>query len=165
MKNNKQPTKTPDTKELTDLTMNFLNSAMTMKELRGMSDKEMEAIYASAYNMYNHGKFQQAEEIFQLLCQLDPYKVKYWMGLGASFHMSKEYSKALEAYSFAAMIDMKNPYPSFHAGDCLVQLKDYEHAEQAFLAAAQICEETKKHPEVAKQARALMEGLKKKSKK
>lgn len=140
----------------------------TLKDLRGLKNEEMEACYTAAYNFYNHGKFIEALHIFTTLCMFDNLNPKYWLGLGATRQMLKDFSGAVEAYSLAAVLDLTNPKPPFHAADCLLALKEYDKAKMALEAAIAIVEtsktDKKEYKAVAEQAKNLLELLKKEEK-
>ncbi len=143
----------------------FLTNNSTLKELKGLTDKEMEAVYTAAFNYYSHDKFKEAHELFTALCQFDHQQFKYWMGLGASRQMLKQHEGAVEAYGMAALIDNANPKVPFHAADCLLALKDYERAKQALEAAIFISKALKKHKDIQSEAESLLEMIDAKLKK
>ena len=50
-------------KEIKEAAQKFLNGS-TIKELRGITNDEMEAVYSLAFNYYRTGKFEEAEKLF-----------------------------------------------------------------------------------------------------
>lgn len=149
--------------QMETLVHDFLLNQKTFKDLKGITDKEMEGIYATAYNFYSHGKFDRAEDIFSALCQMDHYKSKYWLGLGASRQMQKKYEKAIDAYGLATLMDINNPLPAFYTAHCLLKLNNKENAIKAFEAVILLCGDKEEHKEVKSQTEQLLEGLKKPS--
>lgn len=151
--------------QMQTLVHDFLSNQKTFKDLKGITDKEMEGIYATAYNFYTHGKLDRANEIFSALCQMDPYQSKYWMGLGATRQMEKKYEKAIEAYGLATLMDAKNPLPAFYAAHCFMKLENFDGAIKALEASILLSQDKKEHKDLHSQAEQLLEGLKKKSEK
>lgn len=150
--------------QMETLVHDFLSNQKTFKDIKGITDKEMEGIYATAYNFYTHGKFDRANDIFSALCQMDPYQSKYWLGLGATRQMEKKYEKAIEAYGLATLMDSKNPFPAFHSAHCFMKLSNNDSAIKALEAVTEIAKDKKEYKDVLSQAEQLLEGLKKKTK-
>lgn len=156
----KNPEVSPE--QLAGLVTDFLANQKTFKDLRGITDKEMEAIYSTAYNFYSHGKFDRAKNIFLALTQLDNSKPKYWVGLGASRQMLKEYQPAIEAYGLAMLFDTKDPKPVFYASGCFMKLNENDMAMKALDTAIEIAGKNPEHKDLRNQAENLLEGLRKK---
>lgn len=148
--------------QLSELVQDFLVNQKSFKDLQGITDKEMEAIYATAYNFYSHGKFDRAKSIFLALSQLDHYQPKYWVGLGASRQMLKEYQPAIDAYGLAMLLDPNDPKPAFYASNCFMRLAQHDKAILALEAVIEVAEDNPDHKDIRSQAENLLEGLRKK---
>lgn len=111
-------------KKLADVLNKVMKKGMLAKEALGLNDTVVEGLYAQAYRLYNTGKYVDASYVFRILITLDPTEPKYLLGLGACFHMGKEYQNAIEAYTMCAVIDPQNPVPHYHASDCYLNLGD-----------------------------------------
>ena len=61
----------------------FMNGLITLQELEGISDDEMEMIYALGFNFFTYGKYDAAKDIFTGLTAYAPYTAHYWRALGA----------------------------------------------------------------------------------
>ena len=55
-----------------------------LRDLKGITDEEMEALYALAYHHYQAGHRQEALQRFKLLVTLDPLEQRFWLGLGGA---------------------------------------------------------------------------------
>ena len=55
----------------------------TVREQKGITDAEMNAVYAVAHNFYMTGRYEDAETVFKFLVIFDHLNPKYWIGLGA----------------------------------------------------------------------------------
>lgn len=84
---------------------NFMNGLITLLELEGISDEEMETIYALGYNYFICGKYPAAKDIFTILTAYAPYTAHYWRALGAVNQQMKNYTEALAAYDMAIAND------------------------------------------------------------
>jgi len=94
----------------------------TPKDVLGLTDDMIEGIYGQAYNLYNTGKYLQAIEVFRMLLMIAPTEAKYSMGLGACFHMLKEYKNAINAYGVLVVMDPRSPVGFYHMSDCFIQM-------------------------------------------
>lgn len=72
-----------------------------LKDLRGVSNDQMESIYSFAYEFYEQGKLDEAERLFHFLCIYDLYDTRYWLGLAAIYQLKENYQKAIDIYAVA----------------------------------------------------------------
>ncbi len=79
----------------------FMNGLITLQELEGISDEEMETIYALGYNFFTYGKYDAARDIFTGLTAYAPYTAHYWRALGAVNQQQRDYGEAIVAYDMA----------------------------------------------------------------
>lgn len=115
-------------------------SDFSLENLPILSDGVVEGIYSFAYNYYEKGFYEEAEVLFRLLTALRMRSSKYWKGLGAAFQMRKKYPEAIEAYGWAAVNDkeLTDPYPHFHAAECLYSSNEIKRGLQALNSAKAI---------------------------
>lgn len=116
----------------------FANGA-TMKEVRGITNDELEAVYSLGFGYYNTGKFEDAQKLFEFLVLFDHLSTKYWFALGAVQQAQKEYQKAISSYSYSSFLDLENPKSQFHAAECYLALGDKANAASAIMALEQYC--------------------------
>jgi len=83
----------------------FMNGLITLQELEGISDDEMETIYALGYNFFTYGKYDAAKDIFTGLTAYAPYTAHYWRALGAVNQQLKDYGEAIASYDMAIAND------------------------------------------------------------
>lgn len=111
----------------------------TIRDLKGLTDEEMEAIYSMGFGFYNTGRYDDAEKVFKFLVMFDHLCQKYWVGLGAVHQMKKDYEKAITCYGFGSFLDLKNPKPQYHAAECFLALGDKVNATSALDALEEYC--------------------------
>lgn len=117
-------------------------------------DKDtIDILYAHAYQLYNSGKYKQAEIVFIFLSFMDPSSVPIRLGIAASMHKNKEYREAIDAYQAIVPMDPYNPMPLFHAADCWLELNEpLEAAGCLHVARAQAWKNPEKYPGIMERA-------------
>ena len=93
-------------------------------EIRGISNDELEAIYAVGLNNYKVGAYADAEKVFAALTMMSHANQKYWIALGGARQQQKKYTEAIGAYKVAAYLDLDNPKPHLYSADCYKALGD-----------------------------------------
>ncbi|GAB4233697.1 MAG: hypothetical protein Tsb0021_12770 [Chlamydiales bacterium] len=111
-------------KGIKKLAENVEHNAVIPKEALGISDEAAERIYAQAFQLYNMGKYKEAQKLFISLTLLNAMETKYILGLAACAHMMKDHEQAVNHYLKCGMMDPKSPIPFYHASDCFIQLND-----------------------------------------
>ena len=135
----------------------FLNGS-TIKELKGITNQEMEAVYSLAYNYYRTGRFDEAEKLFNFLALFDHLNQKFWMGVGAVRQVKKDFSGAVQAYSYASFLDISNPKPQLHAAECFLAMGDKRNAASSLEALDKFCP---KDTDIGREYRAKAAELRK----
>ena len=98
----------------------------------------LETLYSMGFGFYESGHYEKAEHFFRYLTVLSPKEKKHWTGLGAAYQMQKKYALAVQAYCFAALIDENDPFPHFHAAECLYRIDHKPECIEALKAAETI---------------------------
>ena len=117
----------------------FATGFATMRELKGITKAEMEAVYSVGFNMYRTGRYDDAEKIFRFLVLFDHLEPKYWMGVGAIQQVRKDYQGAIASYGYASFLDLRNPKPQLHAAECFLAMGDKVNAASALTALDKYC--------------------------
>ena len=142
-----------------DELLSFIEDGGTMAMLRNIPDDAVEQMYAVAFNYFESAKYEQAHKIFQLLCTLDHYQVRFFMGLGACRQELQQYELAIDAYSFVTLIDVNEPRAPFHAAECYLSLGNMKAAESGFYAANHFGKTQPAYSELAQRASAMLEEI------
>ena len=116
----------------------FLNGS-TIKELKGIKNEELEAVYSLAFNFYRSGKYDEAGKLFDFLALFDHLNQKFWMGVGAVRQVKKDYAGAVQAYGYASFLDLANPKPQLHAAECFLAMGDKRNAASSLEALDAYC--------------------------
>ena len=136
----------------------FLDGS-TVKEMKGITNAEMEAVYSIAFNYYRTGKYDEAEKLFNFLALFDHLNAKYWMGVGAVRQVKKDFAGAVQAYGYASFLDLGNPKPQYHAAECFLAVGDRRNAASALEALNAYCP---KDTDLGREYRAKAAELRKK---
>jgi type III secretion system low calcium response chaperone LcrH/SycD len=127
----------------------------TFKDFAGLTDEEMEAAYALAFNLASQGQLVEAEQMFAWLCGLDQYQPKYFLGLGVCRQQLKNTGKALEAFAMAGLLDASDPVPAVRAAECQLALGRLDEARDALDAARHWAGDRPEHQAVRARAAEL----------
>jgi len=110
----------------------FYNYIVTLMELEGISDEEMETVYALGYNFFTYGKYEDARDIFIGLTAYAPYTAHYWRALGATNQQLKDYSEAIAAYDMAIANDELDVVSYVYRGESQILSGNVEAAIKDF---------------------------------
>ena len=136
----------------------FVEDGATLKELKGISNEELEAVYSLAFGYYKTGRYNDASKLFQFLVLFDHLNAKFWFGMGAVQQVQKDYKNAIMSYAYCSFLDLDNPKPQFHAAECYLAIGDKANAASALEALNVYCP---RDTEVGREYLAKAEELKK----
>ncbi|UPR37570.1 SycD/LcrH family type III secretion system chaperone [Vibrio parahaemolyticus] len=130
--------------------------------LHDVSADTIEHIYAVGYNFFQSGKIKQAAKVFQLLSMLDHYQARFFIGLGAARQELGEYLQAIDAYSYAALVDINDPRPPFHSAECHLKLEQLTEAESGFYSAKEMSAGKSQYADLHQRAGIMLEAVRNK---
>ena len=136
----------------------FVKDGATLKEVRGITNDELEAVYSLGFGYYNTGKFEDAQKLFEFLVLFDHLSTKYWFALGAVQQARKDYQKAIASYGYSSFLDLENPKPQYHAAECYLAMGDKGNAASAIMALEEYCP---KNTDIGREYRAKAAALRK----
>ncbi|HCG5281105.1 SycD/LcrH family type III secretion system chaperone VcrH [Vibrio parahaemolyticus] len=142
--------------------LSFLEEGGTLKMLHDVSADTIEHIYAVGYNFFQSGKIEQAAKVFQLLSMLDHYQARFFIGLGAARQELGEYLQAIDAYSYAALVDINDPRPPFHSAECHLKLEQLTEAESGFYSAKEMSADKSQYADLHQRAGIMLEAVRNK---
>ena len=146
-------------KDLKDMAKKILQDGATLAELKGITRRELNAVYQMGLGFYNTGRFDDAEKVFTFLAMFDHLEPKYWLAAGAVQQVKKNFEKAKAAYVQAAMLDIRNPKPQYYVAECYLALGQRDDALASLDTLFEYCNGA---DDVTKAFRAKAEELKKK---
>ena len=128
-----------DSAKIAERVKAIMKDGATLKQLKGVTNAELEAVYSLAFGYYQTGRFDEALKLFQFLVLFDHLNKKYWMGLGAAQQVLKDFQSAIVSYGYCSFLDLKNPKPQLHAAECFLALGDKRSAASAIFALEEFC--------------------------
>jgi len=103
-----------------------------LKDVQGISDEQMNSLYAFAHQFYEQGRLDDAEKFFHFLCIYDFYNSHYWMGLAAVHQLKLNHQKAIDLYAIAFAQGKNDWRPMFYTGQCHLALGKVGKARLCF---------------------------------
>ena len=128
-----------DTAKIAESVKTLIQEQATLKQLKGVTNDELEAVYSLAFGYYQTGKYDEAHKLFQFLVLFDHLNAKYWFGLGATQQALKDYQNAAVSYGYCSFLKLDNPKPQLHAAECFLALGDKRSAASALEALNEYC--------------------------
>ena len=112
--------------EIKDVAKKLFQDGATLGELKGITPRELNAVYQMGLGFYNTGRYDDAEKVFSFLVMFDHLEPKYWLAAGAVQQVKKNFEKAKAAYVQAAMLDIHGDKPQEYvaAGYLALRQKD-----------------------------------------
>lgn len=110
---------------------NSIVGGKTVRAIKGLSNAEMEAMYAKGVDYYKVGAYAEALKIFKFLMFLEHTSSRYWTATGSAFQALKQYDQAIKCYQMGTFFDLHNPKPAYYAAECFLATDDRENAERA----------------------------------
>ena len=146
-------------KDLKELAKRIFQDGATLAALKGITRRELNAVYQMGLGFYNTGRFDDAEKVFTFLAMFDHLEPKYWLGAGAVQQVKKNFEKAKSCYVQATLLDIHNPKPQYYAAECFLALGQKDDALASLDTLFEYCTGT---DDVTQAFRAKAEELKKK---
>ena len=146
-------------KDIKDLAKKLFQDGATLGEIKGITPRELNAVYQMGLGFYNTGRYDDVEKVFTFLVMFDHLESKYWLAAGAVQQVKKNFEKAKAAYSQAALLDIHSPKPQYYVAECFLALGQKDDAVASLDTLLEYCTGT---DEVTKEFRAKAEELKKK---
>lgn len=144
-----------------EFVLNFFKNFKSFGNVHGLDEDNLEAMYSAGYNYYNHGKYQEALDLFLVLKRLNHFEAKYVMAIGACKQMLKDWQGAIDSYGLVLHMTPLNPMPAFHCAECLLQLGDKVKAKKALDLTVELINisENKDYEDLKKQAINLSKNM------
>ena len=128
-----------DTVKIAENVKSLIEKNATLKQLNGVTNSELEAVYSLAFGYYQTGRYDEALKLFQFLVLFDHLNQKYWMGLGATQQVLKDYQAAVTSYGYCSFLNLENPKPQLHAAECFLAMGDKRNAASSLEALDAYC--------------------------
>jgi len=125
-----------------------------------LTEQQVQGFASLGYNLYEQGKFDDAQKVFLGLTAVDPTSAFGFAGLGAIALAKQppELDTAIVNLKKAAELDAKNPTIHANLGEALLRKAQLQEAAAEFHKAMDL--DPEKKDAGANRARAIVSGLK-----
>ena len=113
---------------LNDLLTDLTDSGVTLAQLQGVTDQELDATYRLGYVAYSAGNYSAALDVFRFLCTYQHMEARSWHGLAACQQALGAYEPAVLSYFNAALLGDDAAGELLHAADCCLADGDRDGA-------------------------------------
>ena len=130
-----------------------------LKDVVGISQRQIQGIAALGYNLYQQGKLKEAETIFRGLVATDDKSYYGYAGLG-TIQLAKnppDLKKAQEYLSKAAQLNPEDASVQASLGEVLLRQAKFDDSAKLFKKAIEL--DPKQQDPGANRARAIVSGL------
>jgi tetratricopeptide (TPR) repeat protein len=141
LKLNEQPLdRSPDLPDIftPDRFEKFIMGEITLGQLYGITIEEAYSMAELGYNLYEQGRWKDAQTVFQGLVISNPYDGYFHTMLGAVYQKLNFIDGAIEEYSIALGLDPSSVDAYVNRGELLIQKGSFEQAAQDFRHAIEL---------------------------
>jgi type III secretion system low calcium response chaperone LcrH/SycD len=104
---------------------------ISLQEIAKVSSATMEKMYLAAKYLYDQQQFKEAADAFGFLTALNADNHAFWLGLGNSEYLCKNYEEALYALAFACQANPDDPNCHIISCRCYEELGEKDNAINA----------------------------------
>jgi len=137
----------------------LLQAGYSLKEIYGLTEGELEALFQSGYQALSVGDVENAKAVFSKLCQLDPLDPRFPFAFAASAQIEGNISLAAKTYLLALSMDALNVDGYVRLGECLIAAGETEEAREVLEIAIALVGRGHGDEDVKAQAERLLETL------
>jgi type III secretion system low calcium response chaperone LcrH/SycD len=144
---------------IADIAAQAIQGSVIVKEKLGITDGQMEAMYAVAFNQFQKAAYDDAIQSFSLLCLLNPLEYKYMFGFASSFYKKGSYELASLYYVIASKLDTGDPSPFLHAAECMLAINDTKGANEALALTLSRIGDSPQYAPLRKRVESMLERI------
>ncbi|MDO8526336.1 MAG: hypothetical protein Q7T03_01455 [Deltaproteobacteria bacterium] len=122
-------------KNLLDKFYALLNDKASLAELKGIKREHLYQLADSGFIKLKHGRFDEAEKLFQALILLDHRNAYFHASMGAVHQKKMKPVEAILEYSIALSIDAKDITSLVNRGEIYLRHKNFRKAAEDFRSA------------------------------
>jgi type III secretion system low calcium response chaperone LcrH/SycD len=113
----------------------FLEHGVTPADLQGMTEEELEAVYAEAVDRIEREEFSEALDLGVFLVTHQPWDRRFHFVFALCLQHLGDYESAARHYSQCYMLDATDAACAYRIGECLEALGQVEEAREAYRSA------------------------------
>lgn len=89
----------------------------------GLSKEKLEAVYATGYQFFNHGKYEKAIKLFAFLLIHEQSDRRFFIAFGTCLQMLNAPEEAIKYLGIASVWEPSDPVPAVQIAECLLSMK------------------------------------------
>ena len=156
--NLEQPTDSSSSSML-DSVMTAIKKIPALGETKGITKGQLESLYLAGFQLYDMQCYQQAADLFRLLCFYEPRVSRNWIALGGAYQHVKYHDNALASFTMASLLDPFDPASKFYAAHSCIDLMNLERALECVIAAIDLAKDDPSKKDLYRRALGLKEAL------
>lgn len=119
-------------KHLTEILLRFLEDKISLAEMKGIPREDLYRLADAGFNRFKHGRFDEAQKIYQALILLD-HRNAYFHSVMGAIHQKLEHPiEAIMEYSQAVRINKRDASSYVNRGEIYLRHKNYKKAAEDF---------------------------------
>lgn len=147
--------------ELSNQMLGFLlTKHLSFGKVTPLNRKRAKDLYTKGKQLYESGKYKEAQVLFSSLVLLDPTSPHHFYALGSSSFALNDLSLAIESFLKAASMNAVDPMPYFFVSACYEKNGDLYSAMISLQAALKRSENQPKYQEIKHRAQMALDRLK-----
>ncbi len=142
-----------------DCVMTAIKQLPSLAEKKGIGKRKLESLYLAGFQLYEMQCYQEAADLFRLLCFYEPRVARNWIALGGAYQHIKCHDNALASFAMASLLDPYNPESRFYAAHSCIDLMNLHRALECVSAAIKIAKDHPNKKDLYRRAIALKNAL------
>ena len=130
---------------------------LTLAEVGGFTDNELDGAYAVSCKYVEMGQVVQAMQIVGYLIFIDPYKSRYYQLTGICMQRLQQYEGAEHFYRMALSLEANDPMSMVYQGECKILGGDLDGGIEIIQEGVELAEQDPvQHQDILERGRALI---------
>ena len=142
-----------------DCVMTAIKQLPSLAEKKGITKRQLDSLYLAGFQLYEMQCYQEAADLFRLLCFYEPRVARNWIGLGGAYQHIKCHDNALASFAMASLLDPHNPESRFYAAHSCIDLMNLYRALECVSAAIKLVKHDDNKKDLYRRAIALKNAL------
>jgi type III secretion system low calcium response chaperone LcrH/SycD len=126
-----QRASTPIPEDLPEQVATLLTQGGILGDVYDYNDTDYEVLYALGHSLYSQARYADAMRVFGFLVMHNHLEKRFMNAFASNLQMLKEYKEAIKYYSFASLMDMRDPLPTYHTAECMIAIGYITEAKEA----------------------------------
>ncbi len=120
---------------LTEILSQLSESKLSFASVTNLDRKKMKLLADQGYVKLKHGRYEEARQIFEILCFVDHKNYFHHLALGGAYQKLKRFLDAVFQYTECLKYDPINTNALVNRGEIFLRHKNYKRAAEDFRAA------------------------------